>query len=207
MSIAVYNPGRYAPSHPCRLPFPARHVVFIGETGSGKSSIINLIAGKDITAVSCDAQPCTNAFASYDVSLDGRRYRLWDTPGLTKTSSFFWRKDRSLKTFLAERRGGMQLDLLVLCVRGNRVSQGPSRVYEAFCRTTRQIGIPVVIAVTHLEKTQPTMESWWQENEAKLGDLGLLFDGHACLTCVSPLHRRWASQAEICTLISTTSRQ
>jgi hypothetical protein len=157
--------------------------------------------------VSRDATPCTNSFTSYDVSIGGRVYQLWDTPGLPGTSGFrsFGRSSRmtehSLKLFLQKRRRHEELDLLVLCVRGGRAHKAMSRIYETFCNTSRQIAIPVVIAVTHLERVQPTMEAWWQNNESNL-NLGLLFDGHACLTCLSPHHRRWASQQEICALIS-----
>ena len=158
--------------------------------------------------VSPDATPCTSNFPSYDVSVRGRPYRLWDTPGLNEATGFFklFRRKSSmigsLKRFLQERRRRGELDLLVFCVRGGRAHGAMSKAYTTFCLTTRRIAIPVVIAITHLERAQPTMETWWQNNERELGKLGLLFDGHACLTCLSPHHRRWASQQDICALIS-----
>lgn len=185
-----------------------RNIVFIGETGSGKSSVINLIAGHDRAVVSPDAAPCTTNFASYEVSIGGRTYRLWDTPGLNEPSGFRFKFRRSsstkvsIKRFLQERYRREELDLLVLCVRGNRAHEGMSRAYKIFCRATRQFATPVVIALTHLERQQPTMETWWQKNERMLGDLGLVFDGHVCITCLSSHHRRWASQQEVLGLIS-----
>ena len=212
MSIVISQPGCCASLHPRRT---GCNVIFIGETGSGKSSIINLIAGHSLAVVARDSRPCTSAFASYDVSIKGRTYRLWDTPGLggnpySWLSPDSWvsrrsaraTKDSVLKRFLRERRRRGELDLLVLCVRGGRANAAMSRTYSVFCRASRQVVIPVVIAVTHLERAQPTMEQWWLNNERELGRLGLLFDGHACLTCLSPHHRRWASQQDICALIS-----
>ncbi|KAF8557523.1 hypothetical protein OG21DRAFT_1406993, partial [Imleria badia] len=69
-------------------------------------------------------------------------------------------------------------------VRGNRADKRMLRIHKIFCRATRRMGIPVVIAVTHLERVRPTtMEACWQDNERTLGNLGLIFDGHdACLT-------------------------
>ena len=190
-----------------------RNVVFIGETGSGKSSIINLIADHSHAVVSPDATPCTNDFAVYDVTIRGRMHRLWDTPGLNVPSGFsrlFRRKTsatRSIRRFLQERRRHGELDLLVFCVRGNsRASDAMAKAYKIFCRATRQVAIPVVIAITHLERAQPTMGAWWQDNERRFGNLGLVFDGHACLTCLSPHHRRWASQQDIRGLISAEYR-
>ena len=183
---------------------PTRHVVFIGETGSGKSSIINLVADRNCAPVSSDAEPCTRDFAPYEVMFDGRGYTLWDTPAINPGTSIFRRLTRSdsLKRFLQERYRLKELDLIVLCVRASRALEGMSRVYEVFCRESRQLAIPVVISITHLERMQPTMEAWWQNNERRLGGLGLVFDGHACLTCLPSHHRRWASQQDIRFLIS-----
>ena len=161
--------------------------------------------------MSSDVAPCTRDFAHYDVPfpVEGRPgiCRLWDTPGLNGTSSFrpFRASNpsiQSLRRFLQERYRTGELDLLVFCVQGNRASDAMSNAYNTFCRPTRRIAAPVVIAVTHLERQQPTMEAWWQYNERGLGDLGLVFDGYACLTCVSPHHRRWASRVAICDLVS-----
>lgn len=113
----------------------------------------------------------------------------------------------SLKRFLRERHRLRELDLLVFCVRGGRAHEGMSRVYKIFGKATRRIAIPVVIVITHLEKRQPTMDAWWQDNEKKLGELGLVFDGHACVTCLPSNHRRWASQQDIRFLISTEYRR
>ncbi|KAN0090973.1 hypothetical protein V8E55_004539 [Tylopilus felleus] len=188
-----------------------RHVVFIGETGSGKSSVINLIAGRNLAEVSPDVQPCTGNFAHYDVPLaiEGRpgMCRLWDTPGLNKASGLgrLFRRNTtvaSVRRFLQERYRSGELDLLVFCVQGNRASNAIARAYDTFCRPTRRIAAPVVIAITHLERQQPTMEAWWQHNERGLVDLGLVFDGYACLTCESSHHRGWASREAICGLVS-----
>lgn len=157
--------------------------------------------------------PCTTDFSSYDVCIEGRTHRLWDTPGLTVASGFRLIKgftqaaEQSLKRFLQERRRLGELDLLVFCVRRSRsADENMSRLYKMFCRPSRRMAIPVTVAITHLERVQPTMEAWWQDNERRLGTLGLVFDGHACLTCLSSHHRMWASQRNIRDLISAEYR-
>lgn len=158
--------------------------------------------------VSSDAAPCTSDFTPYDVPIKGKPYRLWDTPGLNVASGLKLLRRRktstigSLKGFLRERYRRGELELLVFCVQGGRARAAMSKAYKIFCRATRHIAIPVVIAITHLERVQPTMDAWWQDNERRLRDLGLFFDGYACLTCLSPHHRRWASQQDIRALIS-----
>ncbi|KAG6379367.1 hypothetical protein JVT61DRAFT_11830 [Boletus reticuloceps] len=187
----------------------ARHVIFMGETGSGKSSIINLFADHNHAAVSPDSSPCTSHFVSYEVSVEGRTYRLWDTPGLTATAGsrflgrFSQTAESSLERFLQERRRRGELDLFVLCIGAGRVSTETSRIYKMFWRTNRQTAIPAVIAVTHLEEVKPTMDTRWHSHERELAKRGMVFDGHACLTCLSPHELRGASQQAIRDLISS----
>ncbi|KAF8123363.1 hypothetical protein EV363DRAFT_1180220, partial [Boletus edulis] len=185
------------------------HVIFMGETGSGKSSLIGMIADNNHALVSPDGRPRTSPFVSYDVSIEGRTYRLWDSPGFTKASqSWLLRRfnqatESSLQLFLQERHRRGQLDLFVLCMRGNRTPAEMSKIYDIFRRTNRHTTIPVVVAVTHLEKVKPTMDAWWQNHKRELADRGVVFDGHACLTCLSPHRLRDASQQAIRRLIST----
>jgi len=167
---------------PSSVSYMMRHVIFIGETGSGKSSIINLIAGRPCTSVSPSSSPCTDQFSHYDVTIGRTSYRLWDTPGLNLPSGAKDRR-RSLTRFLQEKYSNNHLDLLVLCIKGNRVSKVTSQMYATFCHASREFGIPVVIAKTHLEKEMPSMEEWWRRNELNLRELRV--DGHACLTSLS----------------------
>ena len=193
----------------CYLIPQMRHVVFIGESGAGKSSVINLFADRECVATSSDATPCTRDFIPVDVSIDGITYRLWDTPGLTEASGWISRSSNvgPLERFLQERYRSGELDILVFCVRGSRASEALPRPYKTFGRTSRQFAIPVVLVITHLERKQPTMDAWWQDNERNLANLGLAFDGHACLTCLPAHHRRWASQQDIRFLISAVHRR
>ena len=161
--------------------------------------------------VSPDAEICTRDFASYEVIVAGRRYTLWDTPGTDPATSGFGISRRStrngsLRRFLQERYRLQELDLIVLCVRGGNALESMSRVYKLPCRQYRRLTIPVVIAITHLERKQPMMDGWWQDNERELVELGLAFDGYACLTCLPFSHRRWASQRDIRSLISAECR-
>ncbi|KAF8133180.1 hypothetical protein EV363DRAFT_1397431 [Boletus edulis] len=174
----------------------------MGEAGSGKSSIINLIADRDHAVVSNDSTPCTTRFVSYEVAVEGRTYRLWDTPGFNETlnSGFFTVFNHgtgvslsSLKRFLQERRRRGELDLFVLSVKDLRD--------VLLHKSTERI--PVVLAVTHLEKVKPTMDAWWHSHEGELVRQGMVFDGHACLTCLSPHELRVASQQAIHRLISS----
>ena len=55
--------------------------MLIGPLGCGKSSIINLLAEEPIAPVSTNGEPCTKQPRCHQVSIGGRRFRLWDTMG------------------------------------------------------------------------------------------------------------------------------
>ncbi|KAF9222626.1 hypothetical protein BS17DRAFT_172839 [Gyrodon lividus] len=189
----------------------ARNVIFIGDTGSGKSSIINLIAGDGLAAISSGVPACTTRITHYDVPLWGRTYRLWDTPGLNEASRFGFTfstpaSETLLKAFIRERYLKREIDLVVFCVRSGRSHKCMESAYKTFCKTTRRIAAPVVIAVTHLENMQPAMDTWWIQNGMKLERQGLVFDGHVCLTCLSPHPRRQSATEEIHDLLARNYR-
>ena len=58
------------------------NIILFGETGVGKSSVINLIAEKPIAEVSPDVDGCTMNSKEYSFDVLTRRIRLWDTVGL-----------------------------------------------------------------------------------------------------------------------------
>ncbi|KAH0827607.1 kinase-like domain-containing protein [Lanmaoa asiatica] len=177
-----------------------RHIVFFGETGTGKSSAINLLLENGpFASVSNGSQPCTPVSAGYKTTLNGTKYNLWDTRGLGEGQSFlraiFGRGSvKELKKFLKERHQKHEIDLLVYCVRGSRATTASMKYYHTFCAITRQLAAPVVIVVTQLEK-EKHMEDWWNRNSSGLEKLGMEFDDHACITTL-PENQRLAESKE-----------
>ncbi|KIK91576.1 hypothetical protein PAXRUDRAFT_624711 [Paxillus rubicundulus Ve08.2h10] len=166
-----------------------RNIVFFGETGSGKSSIINLLAGSRIAHTSNDTDSCTRINTCYKATVRNEAFNLWDTRGLGEgflRSLFKRSSEGELRKFLRERHEKCEIDLLVYCVRGSRANKAQVKSYKVFGAVTRQLAAPVVIAVTYLER-ETDMEDWWTRNESSLLRLGMEFDGHACITA-SPIH-------------------
>ena len=167
------------------------NIVIFGESGSGKSSLVNLITGSPDAKVSPDAEGCTTQFKKYTFSgQDAAQYYLWDTPGLNEPRSKM--KDQtpaiaecySLVRYLADHGGA---NLLVYCISGVKDVQVPSvppSTLQSHYRLFHEIfspGVPLIIVVTHLDSKE-RREEWWTTNEEKLKHVEISFSGHVCVT-------------------------
>ncbi|KAG1771140.1 P-loop containing nucleoside triphosphate hydrolase protein [Suillus placidus] len=183
-----------------------RNVVLYGESGVGKSSLINLITGCDAAKTSPDALACTTTHAPYDVTISGQCFRLWDTAGLNEGSEGTVpavMAERNLTMFL---RGLNQEDgvhLLIYCVRGTRATKALQTHYKIFSAIIHDSKVPTIIVVTCLEDFRPAMTEWWHKNKDELATYGMQFSGYACVTALkdepaeSPdIHQRRAQSYE-----------
>lgn len=164
-----------------------QNVIVFGESGVGKSSIINLIVGSQVAKTSPDANACTTRTQQYDVVISGRKYKLWDTAGLDGGSFGLFRAaitERNLKTFLRNRLKKNEPSLLLYCVRASRATRALVRHYRSVRSLTRESPVPMVIIVTGLENSRGDMENWWHRNAVELSNHGMEFADHACITSI-----------------------
>jgi len=165
----------------------ARNVVIFGESGSGKSSVINAITQSRRAKTSNSAAGCTFRFEKHEVDLSGERFVLFDTVGLDEgTAGTVPAAEavENLKSLLRElmNAGSGGIGLLVYCVRSVRIGRALLRNYNLFYSAICRKKVPIVIVVTGLENQVPTMDSWWDTNEKEFNNYGMHFEDHACVT-------------------------
>ncbi|KAG1844177.1 P-loop containing nucleoside triphosphate hydrolase protein [Suillus subalutaceus] len=166
------------------------NVVIFGETGAGKSSLINLVTKKHTAPTSNDTTGCTTQTNGYDLSIESipsnlLKVKLFDTPGLDEGSEGAVpdkEAQQVLKKLLRSLRDDVHL--LMYCVRGVRARKALYRNYNLI-RSEVKGRVPIVLVVTCLEEQEPDMEDWWKNNERILSDFGMTFDGHACVTTMT----------------------
>ncbi|KAG1745364.1 kinase-like domain-containing protein [Suillus paluster] len=190
------------------------NVLLFGETGVGKSSIINLIMGQDAAQTSPDAEPCTLTHTAYEVILGIRRFKLWevssiDSMGFFQSLFYKWRLKKTYKKLYKD--DGVYL--LLYCMRGSRAQRAMIRDYKFFTDVVGSSAgpgrVPVAAVVNNLEDYSTDMDKWWLRNEDNLGKLGMRFSAHACITSLPQYPseppgmraRRLQSQRAIRTLI------
>ncbi|KAG1741410.1 P-loop containing nucleoside triphosphate hydrolase protein [Suillus paluster] len=162
-----------------------KNIIVFGETGTGKSSLVNLMAGQDIAVTSPDAQRCTTHWQDYTIEFDGESYNVFDTAGLEEPQLGL---AQYLETVLdayklvqsLERQGG--IDLVLFCMRAGRVTATLQSNYRLFHEFLCEKKVPIVIVVTHLEDEDSGMDDWWKRNERAFLEEKIHFPGHACIT-------------------------
>jgi GTPase SAR1 family protein len=160
----------------------SRNIVIFGETGTGKSSLINMLSDNEVATVSNLAVGGTFESTPYPITIDGEHYTLWDTAGLNEGDAGSVPADAALdhlRDLVEKLHDG--LSLLVYCIRGSRYRDIIKVNYDLFTKIICQGEVPVVIVVTGLEN-EDRMDDWWIENEKEFTSRKMRFDGHACVT-------------------------
>ncbi|KAG0704682.1 hypothetical protein DFH29DRAFT_910484 [Suillus ampliporus] len=197
LQTLVPSPSQAAPSTPLTYhPFSTvstlslsgpLNVLLFGETGVGKSSIINLVVGQDAARTSPDAETCTLEHTSYEVSLGSHRFKLWEVSsiesmGFFRGLFFKWRIKKTYKRLYKD--DGVYI--LLYCMRGSRAQRALIRDYKFFTdvvgSTSGPGRVPVAAVVTSLEDYPNDMDKWWTKNKDNLERLGMRFSAHACIT-------------------------
>ncbi|KAG1764879.1 P-loop containing nucleoside triphosphate hydrolase protein [Suillus placidus] len=163
-----------------------RNIVIFGESGSGKSSVINAITQTQRAKTSSDATGCTFSYQRYPVDISGQSYVLFDTAGLNEgniSAVPAAKAEKELKSLL---RGLMSpgsdgIGLLVYCVRSTRARQALIRNYNLFYSVICRKKVPIVVVVTGLEN-EADMQAWWHTNAKEFKIRGMHFQDHACVT-------------------------
>ncbi|RXW15617.1 hypothetical protein EST38_g10239 [Candolleomyces aberdarensis] len=164
-----------------------RNIVFFGESGHGKSSVINMVLGYEKAATSSSAMGCTFKSTAYTHQLSGHDLVLWDTAGLNEGDQGTvtdMKAVTSLYTLLKKLEGGVSL--LVFCIRAPRINDAAHKNWQLFQEIICQKRVPIVMAVTHLEN-EDSMDDWWMENENRFRRYGMnpcseYGSGVACIT-------------------------
>lgn len=180
------------------MPSPdvVQNIVIFGETGSGKSSLVNLIVGQNVAKTSHGTDGCTLDSTLYETNAGQHRLRIYDTVGLNEPqlgAEYYLaaiEKAHQLVTAL-NKAGGIHL--LVFCVRGGRITATTQHNYRLFHEFLCCRMVPVALVITNLEFETP-MERWWERNSHEFTRFGINVIAHACVTCTPGYHSMYADK-------------
>jgi predicted GTPase len=164
-----------------------KNVVLFGMGGAGKSSLVNLIAGKNVVKTSSDVKHCTLQWQSYSIEFDGDSYNVFDTVGLEEPQLGIPQYLDAIENAYSliqklESQGG--IDLLLFCMRAGRLTATLRSNYRLFNEFLCEKKVPVVIAITYLENEPGEMDAWWKRNKDTFRHQEFHVAGHACITAI-----------------------
>ena len=174
-----------------RLPKRLFHAILFGESGVGKSSVINLVVGHSAAEVSSGIDSCTLDYRSYKINTGLHQFLVWDTVGFNGTQighNICGMAIENAVHLIRDLRKQGGVDLLVFCKRNGRLSPSELSNLKLFQEFLCEGQIPVAFIITHLERENP-MEKWWDANgegllkacDLKTGAVA----GHACITSLA----------------------
>jgi hypothetical protein len=134
------------------------NVLVVGQTGHGKSSVVNLITGQNMakTSPGDDLVHCTEHYAEYPISLGERQFQVFDTFGFlepdldpklyAKAIADTYNAVNALKE-----RGG--IDMLLYCVREDKTNDLQKMNLENHYRLLHEVlcdeEVPIALVVTN----------------------------------------------------------
>lgn len=162
----------------------ARNIVLLGESGVGKSSIINMVSGTQTTKTSNNVLGDGSKVECYVVTESGLRINFWEMKGFAGDVGVApTRLLQVLKTIVRRLLVFGSIDLLILCMRSGRITntivQGYHAIYVEACARR----VPIALVVNGLERSPDlNMHGWWARNKDGILNHGLAFDIHVCVT-------------------------
>ena len=147
------------------------NIMVLGPMGGGVSTVVNLVAGKDISRVSNDTSRCTRNMASYHIELrDAAKIvpvTLYDIPGF----------DYNAKSPLEFPR--VPISLAIICMEDFPAQVKATAEYlKNKWRKHGNGNIPILVVINHISPKPDA--GWWEENKKHFPSLNVVTD-HICL--------------------------
>jgi small GTP-binding protein len=159
-------------------PLPlTRNVVICGESGVGKSSIVNMLAGEEVFEVGRGAKGTTFEHQGCAIRIGDQTLNIWDTAGLNENKHGLVTPEKAFRQLFALLREFGGVNLLVFAMRF-RITKSTVDYYRSMRDVLCQESVPIIVAITNRE-FETDNEKWWQEIKRDFSRHKMNFSGHA----------------------------
>ncbi|KAG1724266.1 hypothetical protein EDB19DRAFT_1858673 [Suillus lakei] len=173
--------------------------LFLEKLGAGKSSVINLLAGRQVAETSSGHESLTLHYDAYGVAIDDVPYRIYDTTGFddyrTHPGGFLYAitDAHKLAKELHEKGG---VSLLLYCVKGDRIPSTFITDYRLLYEFLFEEKVPVALVATHLEG-EDHMDDWYTRNKEWFERQEVKYVDHACITAADNLDPKYRKKYDM----------
>src|SRR5258707_14141267 len=159
-----------------------KNIIIFGESGCGKSSIVNMIAGRETAKVSNSAIGCTFKHECHEASIGDIHFNIYDTAGLNEGEQGrvpHWQAVHQLYTLIRTLDG---VSLLIYCMRG-RIKENARANWILFSEVLCAKKVPIIAVETGLENVDD-LEGRHTLLKKALKAYGIAPGGIACVVSV-----------------------
>jgi len=136
----------------------SKNIIVFGQSGAGKSSLINMMIGQEVARVSESAIGCTLTHQSYH----SEEYTYFDTAGLDEGSQGAVSAVDAVANLIQLMKSLKDgVGLLMYVIRKGRITDTTERNYELFAKAICMSKVPVILIITHCESEAETGD-WWK---------------------------------------------
>lgn len=163
------------------------NVIVFGETGAGKSSVVNMLDGTEGSKqapVASTAVGVSTTSICYERKIREKTFNIFDTAGLNEGKGGTVSPRAAiemLQKLIAHLDSG--LNLLTFVMRAPRITRTAQQIYRMFYEVVCDKRARIVIVITGLE-FEEDRDRWFERNKAAFSSQGMTFDDHACITAV-----------------------
>jgi GTPase SAR1 family protein len=150
--------------------------MIFGESGVGKSSIVNMLAGQEVFKVDGGSQGTTFHHEGCALRVGDLRLNIWDTAGLNESDNGRVSPEEAFQQLFHLFRDLGGVNLLIFVTRF-RITRNTVENYHLMQDVLSGEGVPVVAAITGRE--WETNDEWWEMNKENFLRDGMKFAGHA----------------------------
>jgi len=164
-----------------------KNIIVFGQTGAGKSSVVNLMAGQQRARTSSSTERCTMHWEAHSIVIDGSTFRVFDTIGLEEHQlgmKEYLDAIENAYNLIKKLKDEGGIHLLLFCVRAGRFTSTILNNYRLFYECLCEKKVPIVLVLTGLEREQK-MDDWWTKYKPTFDKYDIVVDGHACITAVN----------------------
>ena len=137
--------------------------LIFGESGVGKSSIVNMLFDENKAVTSDAAIGCTFQHEKYSMVHEGENVlQIFDTVGLSEADKGLVKGTEAISNLVQLLDSlGEGINIIIHCIKKGTILQSSHNNYNIFVEGMCKNKVPVILAVTGCEQDDP-MNKWWE---------------------------------------------